>query len=118
LASEQEDVWDLAVASSGERFAVCSFGGVVREWRTADGQALATIAADVGSPSYSPDGRLLAIRGRRGLEVYAATTGKLLAIGKTPSTAYQTSFSRDGKTIVTFGVDSKIRLWDVPALAP
>jgi RNA polymerase sigma factor (sigma-70 family) len=91
-------------------------GGRVRIWDADTGRKVLEFEAGEHSGedvAFSPDGRLLAVSGRRGTTgLWEAATGKLLYRLDDPSDRIGAlAFSHDGRTLVTGG--NAVRLWEV-----
>jgi WD40 repeat protein len=112
----------LAFAADGKALAI---GGNVKEQAAqirdvASGRVVLELPRgpkdnETNTLAFSPDGKVLATRGRGGSEVclWSLASGQELARLSRPEGFLCFAFSPDSKTVVTGGLDDVIRLWDV-----
>jgi RNA polymerase sigma factor (sigma-70 family) len=129
---------DIAVSPDGRSVAVASMGGSVYLWETATGQNR-LVSKDAGladAVAFSPDGRLLAVvnggnstllRGNevipQGIETREQVRLIRIADGKVIHRftghlggIWSLSFSPDGHTLASGGLDSTVLVWDMTKL--
>jgi eukaryotic-like serine/threonine-protein kinase len=116
----------LALSPDGRMLAAVGGRGV-KLWSTTDGRELAVINPPAnlfaGRMAFSPDGHWVAVNASDGrIFVWDWLTGSPIATltGHTrpPPWGYSIfalGFAADGKTLVSAGADSTVRLWDVAA---
>ncbi len=124
------DHWINALAFSPDgRFLMSGAGGkdTLRLWDTSTGQIVRILSGETGTvnaAAYSPDGRyILSANGEGSLRLWDVTTGNLVRTFKglraRPDFKDDTEgsggvrFSPDGRKIVSVGLGSTIRVWDV-----
>jgi WD40 repeat protein len=71
-----------------------------------------TVVAGGGPMSVSPDGKLLAVQGRKGVVFWDVRSGKQLAT-TLEGARFPLVFAPDGKVAATGGYQTAARLWDV-----
>jgi WD40 repeat protein len=83
-------------------------------WNVATGElkmSLASTGNKSASVVYSPDGRLIATTNDKGVNLWDAETGELLAsLGEA---RYPVAFSKDGRTMVTGARNDTALLWEI-----
>ena len=78
---------------------------------------IGTRQGDVGSVSFSPDGKMLAVGSWRSIKLYDMTTRQKTATLEDQSHRAQTvSFSPDGAILASGSFDGIVNLWDVTTL--
>ncbi|KAI9334205.1 WD40-repeat-containing domain protein, partial [Zopfochytrium polystomum] len=97
--------------------------GTVRIWDAASGRQLHALPGHGrnAAAAFSPDGRLLLTRSedtKNLARVWSAESGRLLHVLKGHAgSVCAAAFSADGRTVVTGGSDSSVRIWSVAAAA-
>jgi WD40 repeat protein len=99
------------VAFSSDGAMVVAIGnrenGVVRVYNTADGAALATLAAvRPAAAAVSPDGRILAVAAEGGLQIWRTADWSLLS--QLPESFQSVSFAPTGRTLLAGANDGRI----------
>jgi WD40 repeat protein len=104
----------LAFSPDGKTLAVTD-RGAVKLWTVGSGKETRTVAAAGMSPTFSPDGKLLAIPGyaNKTVTLYDVAGGKNLATLEHPAPVSAAAFSRDGKTLASGDTDKTIKLWRI-----
>ncbi len=72
-----------------------------------------SLRSGLESPVFSPDGRTIALRGRRAIQFLEAATGKLRYTIPTAESQRPLAFTPDGKHLATIGSTAPLYLWDV-----
>ncbi len=105
--------WQMAFSSDGTKVATVNRQGVVKVWSVADGQEVAVLPKEERSTffslQFSPDSKLLATSGMRGVLLFDIASRKLLR--RIPLAVGWLAFAPDGKTLAS-GLNA-IHLWDV-----
>src|ERR1041385_3631089 len=84
-----------------------------RAWQPRSAElAKATIAGQMWSAAYSPDGRRIVTTDDTSARIWDATSLQLLATVPHGSTVYQATFTPGGDRIVTASADGFVRVWD------
>jgi WD40 repeat protein len=118
LAWKHDLVHGLRFSPDGS-FLAATTGGTLSVWEAHTRKHLYTIPADshsieAFSPSFSPDGSILATGGQdHDVKIWETATGELMRplIGHTDDVSAVT-FSPDGNTLATASFDYSLRLWD------
>src|SRR5205823_13083887 len=100
--------------------------GQPRIFNVETGQREATLAAGALVPpaithavAVSEDGKLLASNCGSSVHVWEAGSWKLLAtLEGHADVVYALTMSRDGKTLISAGWDTAVRVWDLPSQQP
>jgi WD40 repeat protein len=72
------------------------------------------VTTSVQCVAYSPDGTLMAVSGKGGIQIYTVSTGVLLRCLPTSAQAVLSlAFSSDGKTLASGGSYNEVELWNV-----
>jgi WD40 repeat protein len=118
-----------AYSPDGRTAAAAWSDGSIRLWNVSDPQhprLLATVEAGRGGElAYSPDGKLLAVRTPRSLQLWRVASG-LFLVSSTPVQAsaprsgapqslgqrWPVAFSPGGNTVATGGDDGRVALWN------
>ena len=113
-----DEVWSVAFAPDGKRFATGCDDGKARLWDAATGAQLAEFNGHkqfIWSTAFSPDGRLLATgSGDKTAKLWEAATGReLFTLTGHSNRVGAVAFSPDGKRLATCGRDDTVKLWDV-----
>jgi serine/threonine protein kinase/WD40 repeat protein/tetratricopeptide (TPR) repeat protein len=104
-------VYDLALAADGKALvAGCEQG--FASWDLAGPDRWVVRAGNVLSVAISPNGRLLAIAGRR-LELWSLATKRLLASWPTPESGARVEFSADGRVLLAVANGAPVAGWPV-----
>jgi WD40 repeat protein len=113
----------LAFSRDGLRLASgCRLDTTIRIWDTTTGeQTLPPLQSPMGSFDrivFSPDGQRLVSTGRKGVQIWEATTGlEILRLTGTPGDARGVAFSPDGHRLVSASGDGLV-MWDARPLTP
>lgn len=85
----------------------------VKLWDVKSGQLLTTltVTGKQAPKAFSPDGRILATTGSGTGKLVNPATGELIA--RLEGEHDLVEFSPDGKTVLTYGLTNKARIWDV-----
>jgi WD40 repeat protein len=105
----------VAWSPDGAFIASGSFDKTVRVWSTLTGETRLVYsghADQVNSVSWSPDGKLIASSGDGSVQVWDATTGRLIL--KNANQVYGTAWSPDS-TRLAFGNGTSFQIWNVTA---
>ncbi|WAL61492.1 WD40 domain-containing protein [Thermocoleostomius sinensis] len=107
----------LAFSPDGQFFAAGNSDGLVRVWRTTDGQKHLTLVGHhswVTSVSFSPNGQLLASSSfDHTVKLWNLTTGQCLrTLSGHTNWVWYGCFSPDGQTLVSSSADCTVRLWN------
>jgi Tol biopolymer transport system component len=94
----------------------------VSVWDVATQTAVAHIDGGNHQPAFSPDGRLLAVSESGGLQercgviIFDLTANRAVAVSAREHTGVvgALAWTPDGTTLVSFGRDDTLKLWDVP----
>lgn len=81
-------------------------------WETATGRLRYTLSTDEPVAVFSPDGKLLAVRGER-LKLFDLATGEERPLALTNPGAAYAAFSPDGKSLLIMGSDGTASLVDL-----
>jgi WD40 repeat protein len=108
----------LAFLANGQTLASSDGDGRVIIWDVKTGRARRTMKEDwsVTSLAVSPDGQILAAAPMRlrSLSFWDTSTWQVLA--RPAIKAHSITFSPDGKTMATGGIEGTVRLWEVASL--
>ena len=113
----EEIVDDVALSADGSRGASVARGGLLRVWDLEQRRSLASHSiAGTGSTwvgcAIDPDGRRVAAIGAGRLRVWDVGAGAARVLSGHESYVYYVDLSPDGRTILSRGFDSELRLWD------
>src|SRR5580704_1529285 len=118
LGGHQNIVMAVATTRDGRWLASSDLNGVVKLWETNTWHEIRAWAQRPGQAafalSFSPDGSFLAAVVGKNVEIWEASTGRLvtsLAIPGDHTTNFAVSFSPNGRWLAA-GADHKIALWD------
>jgi WD40 repeat protein len=109
-------VYGVALNRDGTRVFAAGQKEEAQVFDLGTGKKVATLATRTANLMLSPDRRLLATTAFNGtITFYDATTLKRAGDPMTGGTAFapQMAFTPDGRTLVTSGLDSRLRLFDV-----
>jgi len=81
-----------------------------KKFRTLTGYATRTV-------NFSPDGKTLAVAGKKRIRLLNIETGNLIKIFKTGDDLYGIAFSPDGR-LMAAGLNTTVKLWNVDAEEP
>ena len=91
--------------------------GDYQTWVLPDGAIVRLGKGRIGTSdraiAFSPDGQHLAVASGIGVWLYDAVTSRALTLLSTANPVLSVSFSPDGATLVSGGVDSTVKLWNV-----
>jgi WD40 repeat protein len=126
LEGHTDVVWSVAFSPNGKRLVSASDDLTVRVWDVATGKELHALRGHTISPYgavFSPDGkRIASASGHRWrpdhpgeVIVWHGETGtKLTTLGSPTSGFFGVAFSPDGKHVASAGMDTSVKVWDVP----
>lgn len=103
------------IASSSGIEGTYSNKNFVKLWDVATGKEIHTFVSDseaVGSVSFSPNGKMLALGGWRTI-LWDIKTGKILRTFQSHRSSTDVAFSRDSKILAFEDENGLIKLWDV-----
>jgi WD40 repeat protein/TPR repeat protein len=116
LAGHTASVYSVAFSPDGRRLISGSADNTVRIWDVETGQQLSLLSGhgEVGSASYSPDGRRI-VTGDNHARVWDAASGEQVLLMGGYWDIEMAAFSPDGTRIITAGDDNITRIWDSTA---
>ncbi|MGE0128730.1 MAG: protein kinase [Blastocatellales bacterium] len=112
-----KEVWAVAFAPDGKRFATGCDDGKARLWDAATGELLTELSGHqnfIWSVAFSPDGKTLATgSGDRTAKLWDVSAGREIATLKGHTLRVSVvAFSPDGKTLATGSRDETVKLWE------
>jgi WD40 repeat protein/tRNA A-37 threonylcarbamoyl transferase component Bud32 len=119
IATGQDRLWCVALASDGRKLATSSRDGTVKLWDPVldrDRIALQVPSRDVHSIAFSADSKAFSVAGDNGsVWTWDVSQGRLLSTrrGDSSKVIQQAVLSRDATLLATAGRDQTIELWDL-----
>ncbi len=106
----QDEIYAVEFSPSGKWLATGGNSGKAKLWDAATGQEKTTLEHQVNSIAWSPDERIVAVGGARGIKLWDVVTGQEKQIAG-DDTYNSLAFSPDGQTLAAhkYGV---LQLWD------
>ncbi len=111
-------IWSAVFSPDGQYFASAGVDGIVRIWRTSDGECVQRLEGHtqlVWSVAFHPDGQRLVSGGEdRTLRIWQVSDGKCLQLlsGYT-NWVHSIAWSPDSQSLITASCDAQIRGWDL-----
>jgi WD40 repeat protein len=114
----------VAFSPNGKLLASADADGTVRLWNLANGQAVASLPADIGvgvtAVAFSPNGNLLATADADGtVGLWDPATGQ--AVASLPAdigvAVTAVAFSPDGNLLATADADGTVQIWNMSLFA-
>jgi WD40 repeat protein len=105
-----------AFSPDGSELTTASADGVLRRWNSTSRDQLGPNRLYPGVPNcldYSPDGKLIAVGGARGVQILQAAGGVILRDVAVDEYVFGLAFSPEGRVLLTGGNANRARIWDV-----
>ncbi len=118
LTGHGDEIWSAVFSPDGSLFASAGVGGLLRIWRTIDGQCLHHLAGHrdrLWSVAFHPDGHHLASGGEdRAIRFWQVSDGKCLqTIDGYTNWFRSIAWTPDGQRLITASRDARIRVWSL-----
>jgi WD40 repeat protein len=113
LGGHHRDVSIVVFSPDGKSLVSGDSSGVIRLWEVASAKVKRQFKNGEGtilSMAFSPDGRLVAAGGMMPLRIWSLEDGKELRTFKRDAEIQAVAWSRDGKYVVSAGLEEKIRV--------
>jgi RNA polymerase sigma factor (sigma-70 family) len=104
-----------AFAPDGKSLVACGYGsagGVVDQWDSGNWKLQNHLDSQLGNLAFSPDGKLLAVTGGSGLQVWNLESAKEVAATEEAHHGTIEYLAAAGKRVITASGDLTIRVWD------
>ena len=116
LPTQRQDLRSITLSPDGNTLASASWD-TIRLWDAKNGQLKQTLDGDGASVAFSPTGKILAVGGWQKIDFWNAENGHLQRrISEIRGGALWLAFSPNADTLVSFGWEGTILLWDMNAL--
>lgn len=116
VVTHGDEIWSAVFSFDGSRFASAGVGGLLKIWRTSDGDCLHHLEGHterLWSVAFHPDGHRIASGGEdRTIRFWQVSDGKCLqALNGYTNWFKSIAWSPDGQKLITASRDGSIRVW-------